>query len=291
MAKLYTEELVFATTDDDVLLAGVAIQPTDVPAKPVALVWIHGNAAAFSDRPYVLIGRALATLGYPVIIGNTRGHDIAAILWRASDDSPSAGGGGAGWERMEDAPRDLVAWVTVAEQMASAGQATGGVALIGHSKGAQKVLRYAAERPSSHLVGVALSSPDLRGLRMPGELEAARQLVAEGRGMEVLPATPWAPWYRQSAQTVVSHAETAARLFTAGDGSQPTLARIAVPILALFGGQEQSGEADLTLIRAAATGAPRVETHLIADAGHFYTGHETEVARVIAGWADGLHEA
>ena len=286
MTKPYTEELVYATTDDDVLLAGVAIQPADTPIQPISLVWIHGNAAAFSDRPYVLIGRALATLGYPVIIGNTRGHDIASILWRASDDSPSAGGGGAGWERMEDAPHDLAAWVALAARI---GTSDGGaVALIGHSKGAQKVALYAAERPWAPLVGVALASPDLRGLRMPGELEAARQFVAEGRGMEVLPATPWAPWYRQSAQTVVSHAETAERLFTAGDGSQPTLARIAVPILACFGAQERSGEADLALIRDAATGAPRVETHVIADAGHFYTGHEAEVASVIAGWADGL---
>lgn len=142
MAHPYTEELVYATTDDDVLLTGLAIRPVDAPAKPISLVWVHGNAAAFSDRPYVLIGRALATLGYRVIIGNTRGHDIAATLWRASDDSPSAGGGGAGWERMADAPRDLAAWVALAASAtvgASDGQANVGVALIGHSKGAQKV--------------------------------------------------------------------------------------------------------------------------------------------------------
>ncbi len=288
MANTYTEELVYAATDDDVLLAGVAIRPAQVASKPVSLVWVHGNAAAFYDRPYVMIGRALAALGYPVIIGNTRGHDIAATLWRASDDSPMAGGGGAGWERMADAPRDLAAWADVAMRMAGDEQPTSGVVLIGHSKGAQKAALYAAERPWAPLVGVALASPDLRSFRLPGELEAARQLVAEGRGMEVLPATPWAPWYRQSAQTVVSHAETADRLLAAPDGEQPTLARVAVPMLAFFGAQERTGEADLALIREAATGARRVETRLIADANHFYTGHEDEVARVIAEWADGL---
>jgi len=288
MANPSTEELVYAATDDDILLAGVAIRPATAPAKPVGLVWIHGNAAAFYDRPYVLIGRALAALGYLVIVGNTRGHDIAATLWRASDDTPSAGGGGAGWERMEDAPRDLAAWVARAAQITDDGHGHGGVALIGHSKGAQKVVRYAAARPQSPLVGVALASPDLRGFRMPGEFEAARQLVADGRGMEVLPATPWAPWYRQSAQTVVSHAEMADRLLTAGVGEAPLLARMSVPVLAIFGAQERSGEADLALIREAATAAAGVEIAQIADAGHFYTGHEAEVARVIAGWADGL---
>lgn len=123
---------------------------------------------------------------------------------------------------------------------------------------------------------------------MPGELEAARQLVAEGRGMEVLPATPWAPWYRQSAQTVVSHAETAERLFTASGDERALIASIGVPILVIVGAQEQSGEADLALVRGAATDAPRVGAQVIADAGHFYIGHQADVARVIAGWADGL---
>lgn len=284
MAQTVTEELVYATTDDDVSLAGIAIRPTDRPARQISIVWIHGNAAAFSDRPYVLVGRALAALGYPIFIGNTRGHDIASTLWRASDDTPSAGGGGAGWERMEDAPHDLAAWVALAVGDAPSG---GRVALVGHSKGAQKVILAAAERPSASLVGVALASPDVRGFRMPGELEAARQLVADGRGMEVMPATPWAPWYRQSAQTVVSHADAQARLFAADD-EPGAIAALTIPLLAFFGAQEQSGPADLDMIRQAAINAPRVETHLIAESGHFYTGHEAEVADVIAQWAAGL---
>ena len=285
MTQTITEQLVYAATDDDVSLAGVAIRPAARPEQPISIVWIHGNAAAFSDRPYVVIGRALATLGYPIFIGNTRGHDIASTLWRASDDTPSAGGGGAGWERMEDAPRDLAAWVA----LAAGGAASGGrVALVGHSKGAQKVILAAAERPSAQLVGVALASPDVRGFRMPGELEAARQLVAEGRGMGVMPATPWAPWYRQSAQTVVSHADAQARIFAADDGQTTAIAALTIPLLAFFGSQEPSGQADLDMIRQAAINAPRVETATITETGHFYTGHEVEVADVIAQWAAGL---
>ncbi len=288
MAQTVIEELVYATTDDDVSLAGIAIRPANRPTQPISIVWIHGNAATFSDRPYVLVGRALAALGYPVLIGNTRGHDIAATLWRASDDTPSAGGGGAGWERMEDAPRDLAAWVALAAGEEASG---GGVALVGHSKGAQKVILAAAERPEASLVGVALASPDVRGFRMPGELEAARQLVADGRGAEVTPATPWAPWYRQSAQTVVSHADAQTRIFTADDTAadgRPAIAALTIPLLAFYGAQEQSGQADLDMLRHAAINAPRIETATIAETGHFYTGHEAEVAGVIAQWAAGL---
>ena len=280
MADRVSEELVYVATDDNIQLAGQVISPAEEDARHMSVVWIHGNAASFYDWPYVVIGRELAQLGFPVILANTRGHDIATTLWRADDHSPMAGGGGSGWERMEDAPRDVVAWVDFAATREPSG-VLGGVLLAGHSKGAQKVILYAAQRPHERLGGVALISPDLHGLRIPGELEAARALVAEGRGMEMVPAQPWAPWYRQSAQTVVSHAETA-------DGLPALLASVVVPVLATFGGRERSGEPDLAAIREQATGAPSVASEIIADGDHFYAGREVALAKVIAQWSSAL---
>ncbi|HEY7342539.1 MAG TPA: alpha/beta fold hydrolase [Ktedonobacterales bacterium] len=283
MANPWIEEIVYIATEDNIQLAGAVISPAEEKNhQSVTIVWIHGNAASFYDRPYVLIGRELARLGFTVVLGNTRGHDIATTLWKADDHSPMAGGGGSGWERMEDAPRDLAAWVEFA-----AIRASGSVLLTGHSKGAQKVLLYAAEQPSERLGGVALISPDLHGLRIPGDLEAARALAAEGRGMEVIPAQPWAPWYRQSAQTVVSHAKTADRLLSNASGT-PVIASIRVPLLATFGEYERNIAAELATIREKATAAPHVTTEIIAGADHFYHGHETDVARTIARWASAL---
>lgn len=279
VANSWREELVYVATDDNIQLAGVTLSPTDDAVSPATIVWIHGNAAAFYDRPYVLIARELARLGYTVVLGNTRGHDIATALWKADDGSPMAGGGGSGWERMEDAPRDVAAWVDFA-----ANRQPGVVLLAGHSKGAQKVVLYASERPAPSLKGLALISPDLRGFRMAGELETARALVAEGRGTEVLPAQPWAPWYRQSAQTVVSHADTAARMLVS-EQETPLLALVGVPILATFGGDERSGDPELAEIRQAANSSPRVETHTLAGADHFYSGHEEALAALIERWA------
>lgn len=282
MARSWSEELVYVTTDDTIQLAGVVISPAAAAPHAASIVWIHGNAAAFYDQPYVLVGRELATLGYTVILGNTRGHDIAATLWKADDHSPMAGGGGSAWERMEDAPLDLAAWVDLA-----ATRTPQAVFLAGHSKGAQKVILYAAGQPSPHLRGVALISPDLHGLRLPGELDAARALVAEGRGMEVLPAQPWAPWYRQSAQTVVSHAEVADRLLTSEHG-QPIMAAVSVPLLATFGTLERDAEANLAAISTAAKAAPRTETHIVAGANHFYTGVEAALAELMARWESAI---
>ena len=281
-ANSWREELVYIATDDNIQLAGLVISPPEDASRHVSIVWIHGNAASFYDRPYALIGRELARLGYTVALANTRGHDIATTLWKADDHSPMAGGGGSGWERMEDAPRDLAAWVDFAATLGP-----GGVLLAGHSKGAQKVILYAAEHPGEHVQGIALVSPDLHSLRIPGDLEAARALVAEGRGMEVIPAQPWAPWYRQSAQTVVSHAETADRLLSATSGT-PIIASVRVPLLATFGGDERNVAAELATIRENATAAPHVTTEIIAGADHFYREHEADVARAIAQWASAL---
>lgn len=282
MAKHWTEEIVYIATEDNIQLAGAVISPEESNAPQATIVWIHGNAASFYDRPYVLIGRELARLGYAVVLGNTRGHDIATTLWKADDNSPMAGGGGSGWERMEESPRDLAAWVEFA-----ATRSSGAVLLAGHSKGAQKALLYAAERLAPQLSGVALISPDLHGLRIPNEIEAARALLAEGRGMEVVLAQPWAPWYRQSARTVVSHAELAGRMLSAENGA-PIIASVRVPIFATFGEDERNVAAELATIREKATAALQITTEIIAGADHFYREYEVDVARAIARWASAL---
>jgi len=281
MTANHTEELVYATTEDGLLLEGVAMRPTGVPIRPVSVVWIHGNAASFAAPGYVRVGRALAALGHPVVIGNTRGHDVAATLWRADGGMPA--GGGAGWERLEEAPHDLAAWVEVA----AAELGAGGVVLAGHSSGAQRVVLYQAERQDGRVAGLALASPDLRGFFAPGELEEARRMVAEGRGMDVTPAQPWAPWYRQSAQTVVGKADILSRMLETEDG-EPTIAAIRCPVLAFCGSREPRTEATLEAIRRQARSAARVETEVVAEADHFYTGREQEVAAVIARWAAAL---
>jgi pimeloyl-ACP methyl ester carboxylesterase len=285
MANPWTEELVYTTTEDNILLAGIAITPSSDGACNDSLVWIHGNAANFYEWFYTLAGRELAERGFTVVLGNTRGHDIAATLWLGDSHLPMAGGGGSGWERMEESPRDVAAWVDFA-----AARVSGKVLLAGHSQGAQKVLLYAAERPSEQLGGVALISPALDTVRIPGDLEAARALIAEGRGTEVLPAHPWAPWYRQSARNAVSTSEAADRMRTA-EGRSPVLAAVRVPLFAVFGG----GEGDLTIlndqlaiIRENAPAAPQVTTEIIGVADHFYREQEANVVQAIAQWARSL---
>jgi len=285
MPQAYSEELIYTSSKDGFLLEGVLIRPAGAATRPVGVVWIHGNASRFYDYPYVAIGRALAAAGHPFVSANTRGHDISAFLWRAAGGKPIPWsspecmpiGAGSAWERLDEAPRDLAAWVDVA-----AGVAKGGVVLVGHSSGAQRVVLYQAERQDARVAGIALASPDLRGFMPPGELEEAQRMVAEGRGMEVLPAQPFAPWYRQSAQSVANKAAILSRLLVSEDG-EPTIAAIRSPLLAFFGTRERGANGALDAIRQHARAA-RIDTHLIADTDHIYSGHEADTAGVLARW-------
>jgi pimeloyl-ACP methyl ester carboxylesterase len=159
--------------------------------------------------------------------------------------------------------------------------------LVGHSSGAQRAVLYQAERQDGRVAGLVLASPDLRGFLPAGELEAARRLVEEGRPQEVTPAQPWAPWYRQSAGTVVGKAEVLSHLLETQEG-EPTIASIRTPILAFFGSREMRVEATLETIQRQARSAARVDSEMLADADHFYSRHEVDVAELLTRWAETL---
>jgi alpha/beta superfamily hydrolase len=86
---------------------------------------------------------------------------------------------------------------------------------------------------------------------------------------------------------VVGKAETLSHLLEAREG-EPTIAKIATPILAFFGTREMRVEATLESIRRQARSAARVDTEMLADADHFYGGHEADVAALLARWAESL---
>jgi pimeloyl-ACP methyl ester carboxylesterase len=286
MESNYNEEIIYTTSEDGFLLEGVLIRPVDGTIHPIGVVCVHGNAGRFYDYPYVTIGRALAKQGLTFVSANTRGHDISAFMWRSSGGKPTPWnapdgmptGAGSAWEHLDESPRDLAAWIDV---VANRGIST--IVLMGHSSGAQRTVLYQAERQDARVAGIVLASPDLRGFMPSGELEEAQRMVAAGQGMDVLPAQPYAPWYRQRAQTVVDKAAILSRLLISGDG-EPTIVAIHCPVLAFFGSNERGTEDMLHTIQQQARAA-NVSTCLIDGADHIYSAHETDVADAITQWA------
>ena len=287
MATLTTEELVYTESGDGIELQGVAIRPAGVPPREVAAVWVHGAGARFYPRPHVEIGRAVAARGSPVVLGNNRGHHLGTNLYRGG--MPTLGGeqllGGTLWERFEESPHDVAGWVDFAMTLG-----VRGVVLVGHSRGARKVVYYQAQRQDPRVLGVVLASlgrVDPVSDRDPELLARAERLVAEGRGQDLLPRTRPEPGL--SAQTYLSNARPEHDPYGA-DTPDPGIARVRCPLL-LFYGTREPGAAHLEALRRLASGASRVDARVIDGAVHSYHGSEAAVAGVIADWLEAVPRA
>ncbi len=113
-------------------------------------------------------------------------------------------------------------------------------------------------------------------------------MVAEGRDSELLPPLMGAAWYRLSAANVASRARVLSTIYDSTT-AKPRISIITCALLAFFGTRGDIGRAsELDTIRRNADKAASVTTHLIPDADHVYTGHEAEIARLIAAWIETL---
>jgi len=288
----HSEELVYTAAGDGVPLEGVVIRPSSGELHDVAVVWVHGLSSRFYSPTGVRIGRALAGHGHAFLAGNNRGHDAGVVIRRPSESEPSLGGGI--WELLSESPLDVAAWVSFAAGLPG----VRGVLLVGHSLGAIKVGYYGATHEDSRVLGlVAASAPGSTVSPNPALLHQAQEMVASGRGRDLLPwgstragaGTMSADSYLDRWQDGGSHFDVYGLrpLEQGGRRSVPLVASIRTPLFALYGGDEAwvGGAAELETMKRNATGALRVETRFFPAADHSYTGHETEVADQIAAWA------
>ena len=286
------EQIVYARSRDDVVNSGVLFTPARDSAKPIAIIWIHGWGVNFYQPSYVAIGRALAQHGYTVISGNTRMHDLGNV--QASRGGKRIRGGGY-WGVASEEPRDLAAWIGVAES-----RGVGKVVLVGHSAGWSAVRSYVAQERDPRVVGIVLASgavgPELR-TPDPEQRREAQQLMAKGEG-DALVRDPKRsfPSYTSAAtflDIAAYLADSSARDFFGVKTANAPITRVTCPLLAFFGTKgDVGGQSDLDLlestIRRQKSGPRSVTTKLIDGADHMYTGQEGQVAQVIASWAAGL---
>ncbi len=254
-------ELCQTWTADGVQLSGIVHAPEGEGRLDLGVVLIHGFSSRFYSQVVLGLAGGLARRGALVVAGNNRGHDIGALLRRREGGPLLAG---AAWERLEEAPFDIAAWIEVA-----AAHGCQKVALVGHSLGAAKAALYCAERQDPRVAALAMCSPP----RQQGAIRSVDDAMA---GEAIASLAP----YPVSAQTVRSRQAL-------GDRLQPLelLARIGVPVMALYGERELGPDADAVLDRFTGYGA---DTAYIPGADHNYTGQEDEVAGALAGWLYGV---
>jgi pimeloyl-ACP methyl ester carboxylesterase len=278
-----TEELVWIDTDDGIRHDGVVIRPTGTPTGTV-VVWMHGFTGHFSEPHQIAIGRYLAERGNTLVSGDNRGHHYGASLGPGPDGEPRVGG--AWWELVSDAWRDIKAWLDFAESTLKPRR----LVLAGHSYGAVKVTWYQGEKQDPRLAGLISASGPVRPPSQRPELRealrVAEKMVAEGRGLDLLPfGASGRPGQTLSAQTVVDRAKSLVDTYGMEGGDSP-LAKIRCPFLAILGTEEPQigAPADLETLKRNARSSARAETALIEGADHVYTTTALDVARAIDGF-------
>lgn len=285
----FPEELVYVRSADDVVNGGVIFTSPKGTAEAVAVIWVHGWGVNFYSPTYTNVGRALAAGGLTTISVNTRMHDLGTT---ATHRGGKRVRGGGYWGIQSEQDRDLAAWIDLAERLGYSR-----VVLIGHSAGWAAVGSYRVRSQDSRVAGVVLASGSVQPLRLPDqprELAEARRLVQAGASDDLvrLPNRNFSSFI--SAGTLVDQADTPPQLldFFGVERRDGAVTRLSCPLLAFFGTRgDIGGQADLDIVkttpsRLAITNL-RVDTALIADADHMYTGEEARVARVIDGWVRG----
>ncbi len=285
----FPEELVYVRTVDGIVDGGARFAPPKNARKPVAVIWIHGWGVNFYQPTYVMIGRNLAARGYTTIAGNTRMHDLGNVLGERFGKRIRGGGY---WGVASDEVRDLGAWIDFAERVGFKH-----VVLVGHSAGWAAVREYMAERQDPRVVGIVLASGTVDPQTGPidrQQLAEARQMMAAGRPDDLvrLPNRPFPSFV--SAATFLDIANEPPQLndFFGMRSANAGVTRITCPLLAFYGTRGDVGrEGDLQRLRSALARLPHhpaLETAIIRNGDHMYTGEEAQVAQTIASWADRL---
>jgi dienelactone hydrolase len=277
----WTEEIVWIKTEDGIEHDGVVMRPTGTP-NGTAVVWMHGFTGHFSEPHQIRIGRYLAERGYLFVSGDNRGKHFGASLGEYEGPLRM---GGAWWELVSESRLDIKAWL----DFAAATLAPQRLVLAGHSYGAVKVTWYQGAHQDPRLAGLISASgpvrPPSKRPEMGEALAIAQKMVAEGRGIELLPFGSTGRPGSLSAQTVVDRAQSLVDTYGMESDDSP-LSKVRCPFLAILGTKEPAIGApeDLETLKRNARSAERAETALIEGANHLYHDREEAVAKVIYEW-------
>lgn len=271
-------DLIRIDTEDKLALNGLIWEPAAKGDSMVILVPGGTTGAALvASHDYYPMATALTAAGYSFIVTNMR----------ASYNYPYA--------VYADAVQDIAGFVGYAK---SAGYSK--IAIVGISLGGPRMAQYMAERGDPSIKAVAfvasIPSPYLEfqirnsaaeKQRLEDTLNRARQLVAEGKGLEPLAFENWFPDGRHFMVT----AQAMLGFFGAPDDKSPSSirygAQIRVPALVLHGDQDElSLPPNAQTIYDSLTAAPHRDLIWVEGASHYLTpgGIAESYAGKLADW-------
>ncbi|MEX2598687.1 MAG: alpha/beta fold hydrolase [Dehalococcoidia bacterium] len=273
-------ELVSTKTKDGVTLHGGFLEaPTLRTGLAVdCIVFIHGSGGNFYGSPSLRKAAMFRDEGIPVVLFNTRGHDI--IAGHSGDVEV-----GNAFDILDHCRWDIEAMV---DWMSGRGYKR--IGLMGTSMGAVKVIYAQAHNQDSRISAVISLSP----LRLSNEYflaselgeehrrncEEARALVAAGKEGQVMKVSFPIDHYFTAKAYLDRHGDeryNLARAFTE---------KVPGPLLILAGAVESHprvrGAAQEIFERAKAN--PQAELFLIEDGDHGLRGQEQELKDGVMNW-------
>ena len=254
-------------------LDGLYYEPDSGPTAGGVLLF-HGNTMNFYVGALRFLPPAMTRIGFACLAFNRRGHDV---LSTRSSRLPEGGAFQLTREAIEDN-------ALAARWMADRGFAD--PVVIGHSNGGMLGVRHAVDHPRTR--GLVLLSAGrggattvqsggteglLAGDRFDEIHARARELVAQGRGRELLLMPGW--WYVITAESFID------RLTEVPD----TIAlapQVKCPVLCIRGDKENAERYPAEEFARAA--GPSAVASVIENCDHFYNGRQEAVAEVVKSW-------
>lgn len=283
-------DLVLVTAADGMRLHGALETPTaevvSASNAPTVDAWllIHGTGSNFYSASTLggLAPKLLAT-GAAVLRANTRGHDLIST-------GPTAHGRGlqgAAFERVDESPLDLAAWIALLRE-----RGYRRIGLLGHSMGAIKAIftltRY---NPPEVAALVAMSPPRLsysyfcetpRAEEFLDTYRRAVKLVDGGSGDELMLIRFPLPYYVSAAGFVDRYGPEEKY------NVLKMLDRVGCPTFVTYGSSEMQTEVAFRgmsdEVERLAGAAKSLEVAVIAGADHIYTGCHDVLGMRITRW-------
>ncbi len=281
-------------TSDGLELHGLLFMPPD--KRPEAgIVHIHGLAGNFYENRFIYVmAREAIARGMAFLAFNNRGHDYISDINKETDGIYDSISGGGAFEIVAECVHDIDAAIDV---LLREGVAT--IFLQGHSSGANKAVFYLSQAKRSPVKGLVLISPcddvalqhNATGDRAPQLLKLAQEMIADGKGMELMPEGSYFS-YPMSAKTFFDYfgPESDQDVFPYRTPSSEfkRLASIDIPIFVTFGGKKDAllippGEAE-AMLKSKATSSPSVVSAIIEGATHSYLNCEELLTEQVMLW-------
>ncbi|MBT3764629.1 MAG: alpha/beta hydrolase [Rhodospirillales bacterium] len=266
-------ELVTIETNTAQPLDGAWYEP-DGGATAGAVMLCHGNTMNFYVGAPRFLPPALTELGFACLAFNRRGHDILS-------NRNSRAVEGAAFQTTAEGIEDnefAAAWMAEKGHKAPV--------VIGHSNGGFLGVQHVARHPetpalvmlSGHAGGkaqenLAAKTGLLGGARTPEFKKEAEQMIAEGRGEDLIFLPGW--WYVATANSYFD------RMTTMPDTVE-TAPQITCPTLFIRGDKEIAAAYPAEDF-AAKSGGP-VDIEIVENCDHYYNGREDEIIKLVAGW-------